>query len=171
MLANLGIPLIGAAISLGWFTVIPVAILETVLARNLLRWHFLFALWWVTLANLFTMLLGIPLTWLLVVLLSAITGGGSRGDGSIADFLRSPAWLGPGYEHDLAWAAPLGLIVLCVPFFLMSWWLEYLFLRNFAADGTKDGRTLLWNFAWKANLLSYSFLVVLLIGVMVWPLL
>ncbi len=170
MLANIGIPLIGAAVFLGWFTIIPVALMEAVVAKVLLRWPFVFAVQWVTLANLFTMLLGIPFTWFVIVLLSAITGGGDWGDGSIGGVLRNPGWLGPGYERDLAWAVPLGLIVLCVPFFLMSWWLEFLFLLAFAAKGNKDARIPIQNFAWKANCVSYAVLMAFLIGTMIWPL-
>jgi len=169
MLANIGIPLIGATIELGWFAFIPVSLLEAVIAKVLLRWPFFFAVRWVTLANLFTMLLGIPLTWFVVVLLSFVTGWGSSNDGSIGGVLSNPTWLGPSYEHHEAWAIPLGLIVLCVPFFLMSWWLEYMFLRTFVVKGDRDARVPLRSFAWKANFLSYAFLVAFLIGVMIWP--
>jgi hypothetical protein len=95
ILANVGIPLIGAAISLGWLTVIPVAILEAVIAKVLLRWHFACAVKWVTLANLLTMLLGIPVTWFLAVLFSAFTGGG--GWGGRFDWGRTE-------EPGMAWA-------------------------------------------------------------------
>jgi len=169
MFANIGIPLIGPAIALGWFTVIPVMLLETVIAMRLLRWRLPFALKWVSAANLFTMLLGIPVTWFVLVFASQFTGGGGWGDGSVAGVLRGPAWLGPGYAGDLAWAVPLGLILLCVPFFLMSWWLEYAFLYGFTAKGDKDAKIRIRRFAWKANFASYSLLVVLLIVVMIWP--
>ena len=172
LLANAGIPLVGATVCLGWFTIIPVSLMEAVIARVLLKWPMRFALRWVTIANLLTMLIGIPVTWFLAALATAVTtGGGGWGDGSIIGVLKSPAWLGPGYIGDLAWAAPLGLILLCVPFFLMSWWIEYVFLRAFAVKGlTADSKQCsLFSFVWKANLASYTFLVVLLICVMMWP--
>ncbi len=169
MLADIGIPLIGFTICLGWFTVIPVSLVETVIAMRVLRWPFLFAVQWVTVANLFTMLLGIPLTWFVVTLLTAFTGGGGWGHGSIDGVLKSRGWLGPGYVGDMAWAVPLGLIVLCVPFFLMSWWLEYVFLCAFVARGNRDARISLRDYAWKANFASYVLLVALLIGAMIWP--
>jgi hypothetical protein len=163
LFADAGIPLLGGAIFLGWFAIIPVVFIETVIAVWMLRWRFLFALRWVFLANALTMLLGIPATWFLCVLTELATGGGGWGDGSIVGVFRSPAWLGPGYVPEMRWAVPLGLIVLCVPFFLMSWWIEYAFLYAVAAKLDKDARIPIRRYAWKANLASYAFLVGLLI--------
>jgi hypothetical protein len=51
----------------------------------------------------------------------------------------------------------------------MSRWIEYLLLRAFAEKRKEQGAISLWSLTWKANLLSYSFLVALLIGIMVAP--
>ncbi len=166
--ADAGIPLIGPAICLGWFALIPVVIVETLVAVWMLRWRFLFALRWVFGANALSMLLGIPVTWFLAVLVQIFTGGGGWGDGSIVGVLRGPAWLGPGYIRDLGWAAPLGLIVLCVPLFFMSWWVEYAFLYACATNQETEAKALIRRYAWKANLASYALLVALLIVAMVW---
>jgi hypothetical protein len=166
LFADTGIPLIGGTIFLGWFALIPVALIEAIMAVWMLRWRFPFAAKWVFLANAFSMLLGIPITWFLVTLLQMCTGGGGWGDGSVVGVLRGPAWLGPGYIPDLRWAIPLGLIILCVPFFFMSWWLEYVFLYAFAGKLDKDAKTPIRRYAWKANLASYSLLVALLIVAM-----
>lgn len=165
--ANAGIPLIGPVIALGWFSIVPVVILESILALFFLRWRFIFALKWVSLANALTMLLGIPvtwfLTWILTTILLVITGGDGWGDGSVVGVLRSPAWFGPGYVEHLHWAVPLGLIVLCVPCFLMSWWIEFAFLRLVVPDSVRDPEHSLWAYAWKANFASYSLLITLLL--------
>ncbi len=162
ILANAGIPLLGAVIALGWFSIIPVVFLETIIAVALLRWRLAFALKWISLANALSMLLGIPVVWFLTYVLSALAGGARWGDGSVSGVLRSPAWLGPGYVEDLAWAIPLGVIVLCVPFYLMSCGIEFAFLRHAARDAGVDADRSLWTFAWKANFASYSLLVILL---------
>jgi hypothetical protein len=168
MFADAGIPLIGPVICLGWFTIVPVVAIETIIAVWLLRWRFTFALRWVASANVLTMLLGFPVTWFLCAVASTLTGGGGWGDGSIIGVLKGPAWLGPAYIKDLSWAAPLALIVLCVPFFLMSWWIEYLLLFNLAVNRDKDQRASIRNYAWKANLASYALLVALLVGTMLY---
>lgn len=161
--ANAGIPLIGALIALGWLTIVPVVLLEALIAKILLRWSFRCALKWVTLANGLTTLLGIPVVWFLTAIVSGLTGGMGWGDGSIAGVLRSPAWFGPGYTRDLGWAMPLALAVLQVPCFLMSWWVEFAFLRRVAPDPGPDSRHSLWEYAWKANFASYSLLAILLL--------
>ena len=163
ILANAGIPLLGPVIALGWFSIVPVVLLETIIAVLLLRWRFAFALKWVSSANALTMLLGIPVVWFLTHVFSVLTGGGGWGDGSINGVLRSPAWLGPGYLEDLGWAIPLGMIVLCVPFYLMSWWIEFAYLRRVTRDSSGYTERSLWAYAWKANFASYTLLVLLLL--------
>ncbi|MEN6458798.1 MAG: hypothetical protein ABFC63_07700 [Thermoguttaceae bacterium] len=160
MFANVGIPLIGPAIGVGWFAFIPVVLVETLIAIWVLRWQFFFALRWVSLANVVTTFVGVPITWFLTVLVQMSVGYCGWGDGSIVEVLLGPAWLGPGYIRDLGWAVPLGLIVLCVPMFVMSCWAEYLILRRFAA------KALIWQYVWKANLASYALLVAALIVTM-----
>jgi hypothetical protein len=162
MLADVGIPLIVPVIFLGWFALIPVVFIEAVMAIWILRWRFRFAMWWVFLANVFSTLIGIPVAWFLVVVVTVSTGGGGWGDGTIVGVLKSPAWLGPGYIPDLSWAGPLALIVLCVPFFFASWWLEYWFLYAFTARLDVQARIPVRRYAWKANLASYTLLVLLL---------
>jgi hypothetical protein len=163
LLADAGIPLIGPAVVLGWFAIIPVVLSETVLAKVLLRWRLVDALRWVSLANGVSTLLGIPIAWFLAVVMSALTGGGGWGDGSVIGVLRSPAWLGPGYIKDLGWAIPLALIVLCVPCFFISWWVEFAVLRRVVPDSARDPGRSLWAYAWKANVASYCLLVSLLL--------
>ena len=112
------------------------------------------------------MLLGFPVTWFFCVFASLLTGGGSFGDDSIIGILKGPAWLGPAYIQDLGWAPPFALILLCVPFFFMSWWIEYLFLFNYAVSRDEGKRASIRAYAWKANLASYALLVIFLIATM-----
>lgn len=169
MLANVGIPLIGPAIALGWLAIVPVVVVEVAAAVWLLGWRVPFALRWVSLANALTTLLGIPATWFVVAVVQSFTGGSGWGDGSISGVIRSPAWLGPGYLADIGWAVPLGLIVLCVPFFLMSWWVECAFLYSFATERNQGTKAAIRQYAWKANLASYTLLVLLLVAAIAWP--
>jgi hypothetical protein len=163
LFADVGIPLIGAVVALGWFTIFPVIAIESLMAVWMLRWQVGFAFRWVSLANVVTMLLGFPVMWFLCVLASILTGGGDWGDGSILGVLRDPVWLGPGYVYDLRWAIPFALILLCVPFFLVSWWIEYVFLFHCAAKRDETKRRDLRRYAFHANLASYALLVIFLI--------
>jgi len=161
--ANAGIPLLGFTIVLGWLTIIPVVLIEATIAMQMLRWKFFFALGWVFLANAISMILGMPIVWFLTVLVQMFIGDTGWGDGSIIGVLKGPAWLGPGYIDHLGWAASLGTILLCVPFYFMSWWVEYSFLYACAIRKDADAKPTLWSFAWKANFASYTLLVLLLV--------
>lgn len=163
LLANAGIPLIGPVVALGWFSIIPVVLLEMAVAKFLLHWRLADALKWVSAANLVSTLVGMPLAWFLTAIVSDFTGGARWGDGSIAGVLRSPAWLGPGYVGDLRWAVPLGLILLCVPCFFVSWWVEFGVLRGIVPASARESGRSLWAYVWKANLASYCLLVSLLL--------
>jgi hypothetical protein len=120
MLADTGIPMIGAVIFLGWFMIIPVVVVETLIAMKMLRWRLGYALGRVAGANVPSMLLGFPIAWFVWCFVPLLTGGRGWGDGSILGILQSPAWFGPGYAPHLRWAMPLALITLCVPFFFLS---------------------------------------------------
>lgn len=163
IIANAGIPLIGAVIALGWLTIVPVVLIEAFIAKILLRWRFPFALKCVSLANALSMLLGIPVVWFLTAVLSAVTSGGGWGDGSIIGVIRSPAWLGPGYIPDLQWAVSLAFIVLLVPCFLMSSWVEFAVLRCIVPGPDRDQPHSLWEYAWKANFATYCLLTIVLL--------
>lgn len=149
--ADVGIPLIGLVVVLGWRVFVPVVILETAIARVLLRWRLRDAFRWVVLANGVSTLVGIPLAWFVSYFLSMPAGGGSWGDGTVVGVLRSPAWLGPGYLNDIGWAVPLALIVLLVPCFFVSWWIEFAVLRRVVPESARGAGRSLWAYAWKAN--------------------
>ena len=46
MFADVGIPMIGPVIFLGWFTILPVVAVETIFAIRMLQWRLGFALRW-----------------------------------------------------------------------------------------------------------------------------
>ncbi len=163
VLANVGVPLISVLEAFGWLTIIPVVIVEALVAKVLLRWTLVVALKWVSLANLASTLLGIPIAWFFALVVSVLTGGGDWGDGSILGVVRSPAWFGPGYIPDLSWAIPLALSVLLVPCYVMSCLVEFAFLRRAGRELGAGNTHSLWEYAWKANLVSYLSLAVVLL--------
>jgi hypothetical protein len=115
-------------------------------------------------ANLVSTLVGIPVTWGILVFLQLITGAGA-GWGLetplqkvLAVTVQSP-WLIP-YEGDLDWMVPAAAAVLCVPFFFMSVWCENVVARGLVE---KSLRPNVWQWAWLANSLSYG-LILLFLG-------
>ena len=120
-----------------------------------------------TKANLITMLLGFPLAWLIFFLLEmafwivlAFSGIESHVhwtlNSRITDFLivvTSAAWMGPVQEK---WAVPVAYVVLLIPSFVLSGYLEARLLdRGWLKYEGRSSRIV-----WEANALSYIFLAV-----------
>lgn len=133
-----------------------VAAIEAVILSKKLSIGFRSALWAAIKANLFSTLIGVPLTWLLLTVLQLVTGGG-RAHGiatPLQKFLaatwQSP-WLIP-YETQFWWMVPIALTTLLVPFFFASWQSEYLLLRRmFGAEARQTVKAA----CFQANLLTY----------------
>ncbi len=117
-------------------------------------------------ANLITMLLGFPLAWLIflvveMILYSALMFSGVEDhvrwtlNPHVSDFLivvTSAAWMGPVEEK---WAVPVAFVVLLVPSFLLSGYVESRLLdtKRWLQYGSARA-------VWQANLISYIFLAV-----------
>lgn len=115
-------------------------------------------------------MLGIPLAWLaaliLELLLAAIGIGLSKvthgyvpeSVGAILAIL-TPAWIGPA--SAVSWQIPAAALVLCVPLFFASVYCERRVARKMVPETLHD-RVRLWS--WRANLISYGAITVLLIA-------
>ncbi len=128
-----------------WFALVPIIIIE---ARYGARRHgvpFRRALLAEAVANCFSMIIGMPLTWLAVVLIQVLTVPSGTG----------PAWLLP----DAPWWSVAGaLVFLTVVFYLMSVFSEGIIVRRFFAELPRQAvRT--WMV--RANAMSYLFLLAL----------
>jgi len=87
-------------------------------------------------ANALSTLVGTPLTWLALVVLEMLIGGGGSllGVDSPAGKLLSVTWQAPWlvpHENELHWMIPAAALVLLAPFFLVSWAVETLVVRKF----------------------------------------
>lgn len=103
------------------------------------------------LANLLSTVVGIPVTWVVLVFLMIITGGGEDGYPRwLATMLQAP-WLGPN-GNKLELMIPSAAIILHLPFFLMSLGVEYVFLRRYFKQA--DQRQV-WRACWMGNLATY----------------
>ncbi len=147
-----------------WVLFIPIVIIEAWVARRIVELDWKTSLKKTALANAVSTLIGIPLTWGVLVVIEIILSQGGRAYGIntftgklIAVTVQAP-WLIP-YESDLDWMIPSASIVLLIPFFLTSVYVErWIFGMKSQIDKTKIKS---WSF--KANLLTYGLLQAILV--------
>ncbi len=162
--ADIGIPMIFITFPWMLLAFVPVCILESTMLNRQLKISERRSMKISLIANLVSTLVGIPLTWILLVLLQMLTGGGGAlGLESIPKKLLAvtwqAAWLIP-YESHLRWMIPSAGLVLLVPFFFASWLIEYQIVKKMIMEivPREVKRSVFW-----ANLLSYSILAFIVI--------
>jgi len=144
-----------------WVLFIPIVLIEAWVARRIIAeiaWKS--SLQRTAIANAATTLAGIPLTWGLLVVVEMLLTSGGRSYGIatmpeklIAVIVQAP-WLIP-YESDLDWMIPAAAIVLLIPFFFTSVFLErWIFGIKSPIDKTK-----IKTWSWKANILTYGMIL------------
>ena len=127
--ANAGVPMIFLVMPAFAVAIIPIFIIEAVYLSICLTISGKLAAKTATISNLASTLAGIPLTWLILVVIQMLTGGGSAYgiDTPLTKFL-AVTWQAPWlilYESDLHWMIPVAGLVLLLPFFFVSWGSEY----------------------------------------------
>lgn len=162
LLADIGIPMISLILPTAWLALIPVILIEAFIGKRVTQMPFRRSFYGATVANLFSSLLGIPLTWLLLAIIEGQYFSEAKGINTVprmiyAVTIQSP-WLIP-YESELPWMVPIAAVVLCIPLWLMSVVTEYAIVRTLFRSME---RSLLWQWMWKANAASYLFLVLLI---------
>jgi hypothetical protein len=112
-----------------------------------------------TAANAVSTIIGVPLTWLVLVGLQMITGGGNAyGLNTLSARLLAVTWQSPWlipYEDDLVWMVPAAALSLLVPFFFASVFIEYHVARRVLST---HAPARVHAAVWRANLLSYGLL-------------
>lgn len=128
--ADMGVPMLFVTFPAMCAALIPIIFLEAWVMAKRTEVGFKKSLETSGVANVASTILGIPLTWALLVVIQMLTLGG-RGYGGIDTILgkfiavtwQAP-WLIP-YEDNLYWMIPTASLVLLVPFFFASWLVEY----------------------------------------------
>lgn len=128
--ANAGVPMLFLAMPAFLISIVPIIAIETFYISKGLGLSISQSLKTVSVSNIVSTIVGIPVTWFLLVLVQMLTGGGGAYglDSSMGKVLAvtwQAPWLIP-YETDLNWMIPAAGLVLLVPFFFASWWSEYL---------------------------------------------
>jgi len=157
--ANAGVPMIILIMPALALSIFPIIIIETIYIYIKLSLSKKLAGKTVTISNVVSTIVGIPLTWILLVGIQILTGGGSSYGmdttlGKIIAVTWQAPWLIP-HESQLHWMVPVSGLVLMIPFFFVSWWTEYFITIKILIDtDTKEIKKYVRN----ANLITYGLL-------------
>ena len=165
--ADMGIPMIAWILPVSWLSLIPIILVEAIVAARLLKKNYWAALKLSTAANTISTIIGIPVTWLLMTFAQMLVGG-DRAHGlttfaqkMYAVTIQSP-WLLPYGKSSLRWMFPAAGIFLCVPFFFASVLCEYLVVKKFC-----DNSVIVKHWSWIANAITYGLIELSLITLLV----
>lgn len=178
--ADAGVPMLALMAVPMWLSLLVIIPLEAMIARKTLAASWSTCLKVSSLANAASTLIGVPITWCLLVALEYAgyalvpIGLNALGPKTETISLAQPAakaflavltspWLLP-LETDLYWMVPTAALLLCVPFFFVSVWSEQLVARKLlGSEFIQQVR----DWSWKANIASYSLMVFLLFGLLI----
>lgn len=159
--ANAGIPMIIVIMPALVVTIIPIVIIESIYLSKKLILHFRKSVKTTIISNFVSSVVGIPLTWLLLLAIQMLAGGG-RAFGLDSLFhkilsvtLQAP-WLIP-YETEPSWMAPIASLFLLIPFFFVSWWSECVVVKRLLKDAAKENIKIAIR---NANIITYSLLAI-----------
>ncbi len=163
--ANAGVPMLFLAMPAFLISLAPIIAIETQYISKSLGLPIGQSLKTVSLSNVASTIIGIPLAWFLLVVIQVVTGGGSAyGVDSVMGKILAVTWQAPWlipYEEDLNWMIPVAGLVLLIPFFFISWWSEYIVSKSL--NKTLPPRAI-WRKVRNANLITYSLLAAWPIG-------
>lgn len=132
--ANAGVPMLFLAMPAFLISLVPIIAIETLYISKGMELPLAQSLKTVSISNVASTVVGIPLTWFLLVLVQMVTGGGgAHGIDSVIEKILAVTWQAPWlipYEKDLNWMIPVAGLVLLIPFFFASWWSEYFVSKN-----------------------------------------
>jgi hypothetical protein len=161
VIANAGVPMLMLAFPAAFFLLIPVIGIESWVARTVNGISTPRKVAGVAIANAISTLAGWPLMWMaLATAQFRLMPSGLPWPDSplrqIASVTLEAAWLIPYSHHDLYWKVPTAAMVLMIPAFFLSVFLERSVLHFFWRGEPPHERK---RFVWRANLYSYALLI------------
>jgi len=169
--ADVGLPMLAVMWPPAWLLLLAIVPVEGYFARRILSLDWRSALGLSLRANLVSTLVGIPLTWFVLLLVEFGTGYAvyllkvdeasvpSAVQRAVAITVLAP-WLGPG-DGLSAWIVPAAAAYLCIPFFFASVLIENrVALRRLGPLETPRVR----KWSWYANGFSYSIIFACLVA-------
>jgi hypothetical protein len=164
--ANAGVPMIFLVWPIFGISLIPIIAIESWVLINRLKSTFHWRMVRVTtVSNLVTTIIGIPVTWLILVCIEFAISRGRPSYPSLPKFwedvlgvtLHAP-WLAP-VEGSLHWMVPVAFMFMLIPFFIMSYWVEAAISVQMLKKYHK--RTEVRKAVWDGNVASYGLLTAL----------
>lgn len=157
MLANAGVPMIVVQLGIMIWALVPIVLIEAGVIRTRLGGRYGNTLLQTAVANIASTLLGVPLTWIVLLVLQFTLGGGDLPDRpGLTDVVRQIAWIGGGDKPLPQWFFPAMAIVVQCPFFAASWLTEWGVLAAFRRGA--DRRRLAGTVG-IANAITYGLLI------------
>jgi hypothetical protein len=160
ILANIGVPMLIVQAPLMIMALPVVIFIEAALCRRWFEMDWKSALKATGIANAVSTLIGLPVMWVGLVAIQMVFGGGgvpklSEPWFSIYSVTAQAAWLLP-YEDRLYWMVPTACLVLLVPAFFVTVWIERMFYqRSIKSDASRISISAA---TWRMHLFSYAFL-------------
>lgn len=161
--ADVGVPMIFFTLPCMLVALIPIILIEAYILLKKLPITKKDAYLCASLSNITSTLIGIPITWGILVLAQMLTGG----DGEIYPFdtllgkFVSVTWQAPWLlpiDEAISWMVPVAAMVLLVPFFFVSWWLEYFISARYLKKYNRIERSSVKRAVLIGNLITYTLL-------------
>ncbi|MFA5140253.1 MAG: hypothetical protein WC728_13560 [Elusimicrobiota bacterium] len=153
--ADVGVPMIAFLHPMFILTLIPVILLETEIYRRRLAMSYKKLLLAVAAGNAFSALIGYPLSWHLLARLYA-----NWPEKMLPDFLNRISNRTLAVIDGPWWWIPVGILIGLIPAYLISVYAEGFIIQKVL----KQDRRVIFPISWRANLWSYGFLVVVVLG-------
>jgi hypothetical protein len=142
-IANAGLPMLPVQGAFMLAALIPVILIEGALLRHRLSTSWLTSIAGSAGANIVSTIVGVPLSWMIMLALQFTTSSLGQGAGihvhglagDMAALFLGAAWLGPAGD-SLRWMVPIALAILLIPAYFISVWIEYGFAKWFWTDMT-----------------------------------
>lgn len=170
--ADAGVPMLFVTFPAMLLALIPIVLLEVIVMGRVMGGNASSFVKSAAIANVVSTIVGIPLTWLILVLLEWMTGGSAAYGISttmqkfLAVTWQAP-WLIPYGRQQLSWMIPTASLFLLVPFFFTSYLIEAPIVAHIKRDLS---RTQVRAAVFRANIASYAGLAVVNVCWLVWAL-
>ena len=134
LLANAGVPMIFWQMPVALVVLLPIVLLESLVALPILKQPVGPVALRVLAANALSTFVGVPIAWIGMLIVNIVTTG-TRAHGfdtpwdAFQSIVLQASWLVP-YENQLVWLIPAATLTLLVPYFLVSVLVERWLLRR-----------------------------------------
>lgn len=173
LLADAGLPMIFVTWPAMMKALIPIIAIEALFIQRRTHGPIGKTFWRSAVANAVSTVVGLPITWMALVALEMFAGLAlSRMDldksviGKVVGFIIYSPWVMP--QPGALWVVPLAVLVLLVPFYFISVWIERAVFEHMISPdeshsltGTEVGESTIRAAVRDANLLSYGILFAL----------